>query len=82
LAAEGIAASTGSACSSGSLEPSHVLLSIGLKPEQAHGSLRITLGKHNTKKEINIFITKLKKIVGQLRKVSGNVLEDYYQKNN
>jgi cysteine desulfurase len=81
LAAEGIAASTGSACSSGSLEPSHVLLAIGLKPEQAHGSLRITLGKHNTQKEIDIFITKLKKIVEQLRKVSGNVLEDYYRQN-
>ena len=79
LAAEGIAASTGSACSSGSLEPSHVLLSIGLKPEQAHGSLRITLSKYNTKKELDIFVTKLKKIVEQLRKVSGNVLNDYYQ---
>lgn len=79
LAAEGVAASTGSACSSGSLEPSHVLLAIGLRPEQAHGSLRITLGKHNTKKEMDIFVNKLKKIIEQLRKISGGVLKDYYQ---
>ena len=78
LDSENIAASTGSACSSGSLEPSHVLLSLGLKPEEAHGSLRITLGKKNTKKEIDIFVIKLKKIVSQLRKISGNVLGDYY----
>jgi cysteine desulfurase len=76
----GIAASTGSACSSGSLEPSHVLLSLGLRHEQAHGSLRITLGKQNTRKEIDIVVSKLKKIVEQLRKVSGNVLNDYYSK--
>ena len=75
---EGIAVSTGSACSSGSLSPSHVLLSIGLKPEQAHGSLRVSLGKHTTKKEIDIFITKLKKIVEKIRKISGNILGDYY----
>jgi len=47
----GIAASTGSACSTGTLEPSHVLLALGLKPEQAHGSLRITLGKHTRRKK-------------------------------
>lgn len=76
---EGIACSTGSACSSGSLEPSHVLLSIGLKHEDAHGSLRVTLGKHTTKKDIETFISKLKKVVEKLRKVSGNVLKDYYE---
>jgi cysteine desulfurase len=75
----GIAASTGSACSSGSLEPSHVLLSLGMKPEEAHGSLRLTLGKNTTKKEIDYTILKIKKVVGDLRKVSGNVLSDYYQ---
>ncbi len=74
---EGIACSTGSACSSGSLKASHVLLSIGLSPEQAHGSLRITLGKDNTKKEIDIAIEKIKKSVEKLRKLSGNVLKDY-----
>ena len=73
---EGIAGSTGSACSSGALEPSHVLLSLGLRHEQAHGSLRVTFGKHTTKQELNIFITKLKEIVKRLRKISGNVLSE------
>ncbi len=67
---EGIAVSTGSACSSGSLEPSHVLMSIGLSHEQAHGSLRITLGKGNTKEEIDYFIEKLKKAVERFRKMA------------
>jgi cysteine desulfurase len=75
---EGIAASTGSACSTGSLQPSHVLLSIGLKPEEAHGSLRLTLGKYTTKKDIEITVNKLKKIIFSLRKISGKVLDDYY----
>lgn len=79
---EGIACSTGSACSSGSLTPSHVLLSIGLKPEQAHGSLRVSLGKYTTKKELDVFVSKLKKIVGKIRKISGDVLKDYYKNNN
>ncbi len=74
---EGIAASTGSACSSGTLEPSHVLLSLGLRHEQAHGSLRITLGKDTTKGELNTLIKKLKEIVGRLRKISGNVLSEF-----
>jgi cysteine desulfurase len=74
---QGIAASTGSACSSGNLEPSHVLLSLGLRHEQAHGSLRITLGKYTTKKELDIFINNLKQIVQKLRKISGNVLADF-----
>jgi cysteine desulfurase len=79
LDAEGIAASTGSACSSGSLEPSHVLLSLGMKPEEAHGSLRLTLGKGTTKKDIDTTVKKIKKIVGELRKISGDVLGDYYK---
>lgn len=83
LDAEGIAASTGSACSSGSLEPSHVLLSIGLKPEEAHGSLRLTLGKYTTKKEIDAAADVIKKVVENLRKISGKVLAEYYEgKNN
>lgn len=77
---EGVACSTGSACSSGALSPSHVLLSIGLAPEQAHGSLRVTLGKHTTKREIDTAIKKLKTVVERLRKISGNVLAEYYSK--
>lgn len=77
---EGIACSTGSACSSGALSPSHVLLSIGLKPEQAHGSLRMTIGKYTTKKEIDFTVNKLKEVVFRLRKISGKVLGDYYSK--
>ncbi len=82
LDAEGIACSTGSACSSGSLDPSHVLLALGLKPEQAHGSLRVSLGKYTTKNEIDIFIAKLKNILQKLRKVSGKVLQEYYSQKN
>lgn len=74
---EGIAASTGSACSSGALEPSHVLLALGLKHEQAHGSLRITIGKYTTKDEIDTVIEKVKETVERLRQISGNVLEDF-----
>ena len=64
---EGVACSTGSACASGSLQASHVLLSIGVKPENAHGSLRLTIGKDNTIRDINHFVSVLKKIVKQLR---------------
>lgn len=78
---EGIACSTGSACSSGALSPSHVLLALGLKPEQAHSSLRVTLGKYSTKKEIDTAVNKMKKIIYRLRKISGNVLGDYYDNN-
>jgi cysteine desulfurase len=74
---DGIASSTGSACSSGALDPSHVLLSLGLKHEQAHGSLRLTLGKYTTKKELDIVIDKIKEVVKRLRKISGNVLADF-----
>lgn len=80
LDAEGLACSTGSACSSGSLKPSHVLLSIGLLPEEAHGSLRITLGRQNTKKEIEKTIKIIKRVVFKLRSISGKVLDDYYAK--
>lgn len=70
LDAEGICSSTGSACSSKSLEPSHVLLAIGLKPEQAHGSLRLSLGKQTTEQEINKVLEILPKIIAKLRKIS------------
>jgi cysteine desulfurase len=67
---KGIAVSTGSACSSKSLEPSHVLTALGLRPEQAHGSLRLTLGKENTEEDIDYVIKSLNEIVGSLRKIS------------
>lgn len=66
----GIAASTGSACSSAKLEPSHVLLAIGLKPEQAHGSLRLSLGRWTKEAEINYVLKVLPEIVKKLRKIS------------
>lgn len=74
---EGIACSTGSACSSGSLKPSHVLIAIGLSHEESHGSLRITLSKETNKRELDIVIEKIKKSINKLRKISGNVLEEY-----
>lgn len=67
---EGIACSTGSACASGSLEPSHVLLALGLSHEFAHGSLRFTLGKDNNEEEIDKVLKILPKIVKNLRKMS------------
>jgi cysteine desulfurase len=67
---EGICASTGSACSSSSLEPSHVLLAMGLLPEQAHGSLRFTLGKWTTEEEIRRVTEALPRIVAKLRAMS------------
>lgn len=66
----GIAASSGSACTSGSLDPSHVLLAIGLKHETAHGSLRITIGEENTYEEIDYTLNKLCEIVEKLRQMS------------
>ncbi len=74
---EGIASSTGSACSSGTLEPSHVLLALGLKHEQAHGSLRLTLGKDTTKEKLDYVIDKLKEAVERLRNISGSVLKEF-----
>ena len=67
---EGIAASSGSACTSGSLTASHVLLAIGLPPEIAHGSLRLTLGKDNTEEEIDYMINILPGIIKKLRALS------------
>lgn len=67
---KGICASSGSACTSGSLDPSHVLLAIGLPHEIAHGSLRISIGKYNTKEEIDYVVESLVEIVGRLREMS------------
>jgi cysteine desulfurase len=67
---EGIAASTGSACSSGSLEPSHVLLAIGQSHMLAHGSIRFTLGRYTTEEEINKVLEVFPNIVDRLRKMS------------
>ena len=70
LDAEGICASTGSACSSKSLEPSHVLLAIGLPHEIAHGSLRLTLSHETTKEDIDYIVEKVKYVVQTLRNFS------------
>ncbi|MFH1577752.1 MAG: cysteine desulfurase NifS [Candidatus Omnitrophota bacterium] len=67
---EGIAASTGSACSSSSLEPSHVLLALGLSHELAHGSLRFTMGRYTREEEVNYLLEILPKIVDKLRAMS------------
>lgn len=67
---KGICASSGSACSSGSLDPSHVLLAIGLMPEEARGSLRLTLSEDNTKEEIDTTVEAVKAIVERLRSMS------------
>lgn len=66
----GIAVSSGSACSSSSLKPSHTLVAMGLSNEEAYGSLRITLGFENTKEEIDYFLEVIPKIVSDLRKIS------------
>jgi cysteine desulfurase len=67
---EGIAAATGSACSTKKLQTSHVLLAIGLKPEESHGSLRLSLGRLNSKEDIDYFGVVLPKIVKNLRNMS------------
>ena len=67
---KGICASSGSACTSGSLDPSHVLLALGLPHEIAHGSLRLSIGKQNTKEEIDYVLEVLPQIVDRLRQMS------------
>ncbi len=67
---KGISASSGSACTSGSLDPSHVLLAIGLKHETAHGSLRVTFGNSNTIEDADKIVDELKVIVARLREMS------------
>lgn len=75
----GICASSGSACTSGSLDPSHVLLEIGLPHEKAHGSLRLTLSEDTTKEEIDFVVDKLKEIIERLRGMSP-LYEDFVKK--
>ncbi len=70
LDSNGICASTGSACSSGSLDPSHVLLSIGVPIEVAHGSLRVSIGHNNTKEDIDYLVDTLEAVVTRLRNMS------------
>lgn len=76
---EGICGSSGSACTSGSLDPSHVLLAIGLPHEIAHGSLRLTLSEETTKEEIDYTVEKIKHIVDKLRNMSP-LYEDFIKK--
>lgn len=78
---KGICASSGSACTSGSLDPSHVLLAIGLPHEIAHGSLRLTLSEETTKEEIDYTVDELKKIVERLRSMSP-LYEDFVKAGN
>lgn len=66
----GVCASSGSACTSGSLDPSHVLLAIGVPHEIAHGSLRLTVSEKNTKEEVDYLVDKLKAIIERLRSMS------------
>lgn len=77
---KGICASSGSACTSGSLDPSHVLLAIGLPHEIAHGSLRLTLSDETTKEEVDYVVDTLKEIVSRLRDMSP-LYEDFIKKN-
>ena len=74
-----ICASSGSACTSGSLDPSHVLLAIGLPHEIAHGSLRLTLSDENTREEMDYTVDRIKEIVEKLRNMSP-LYEDFMRK--
>ena len=77
---KGICASSGSACTSGSLDPSHVLLAIGLPHEIAHGSLRLTLSEENTTEELDYVVETIKEITDKLRRMSP-LYEDFIKKN-
>lgn len=77
---KGVCASSGSACTSGSLDPSHVLLAIGMKHEEAHGSLRLTLSEENTKEELDFVVDNLKAIIERLRSMSP-LYEDFLKHN-
>src|SRR5699024_2589016 len=76
---KGICASSGSACTSGSLDPSHILLAIGLPHEIAHGSLRMTLGADTTKEDLDYTVDCLKQIVEEIRSMSP-LYEDFIKK--
>ena len=77
---KGICASSGSACTSGSLDPSHVLLAIGLPHEIAHGSLRMTLSEETTKEDMDYVVDSIKQTVERLRSMSP-LYEDFVKKN-
>ena len=77
---KGISASSGSACTSGSLDPSHVLLAIGLKHEEAHGSLRVSFDETNTKEQVDYIVDELADIIELLRNMSP-LYEDFIKKN-
>ena len=77
---QGICASSGSACTSGSLDPSHVLLAIGLPHEIAHGSLRLTVSTENTMEQMDFVVDELKKIIDRLRRMSP-LYEDFLKSN-
>ncbi|MCI8889585.1 MAG: cysteine desulfurase NifS [Hungatella sp.] len=79
LDSSGICGSSGSACTSGSLDPSHVLLAIGLPHEIAHGSLRLTLNEENTKEEMDFVVEQIKEIVAKLRSMSP-LYEDFMKR--
>lgn len=81
LDGKGICASSGSACTSGSLDPSHVLLAIGLPHEIAHGSLRLTVSEENTMEEMDYVVDTIKEIVDRLRQMSP-LYEDFIKKQN
>jgi cysteine desulfurase len=70
LNVKGIYTSTGSACSSKSLDPSHVLVALGLSPLEANSSVRISISKYTTKQDINYALEEIKKVVERLRKIS------------
>ncbi|HON88389.1 MAG TPA: aminotransferase class V-fold PLP-dependent enzyme, partial [Spirochaetales bacterium] len=75
----GIEVSTGSACASGSLDPSHVLLATGLGPELAHGSIRFSLGMYNTEDDVDYVLNELPPIIERLRSMSTVKAEDIAQ---
>ena len=79
LDGKGICASSGSACTSGSLDPSHVLLAIGLPHEIAHGSLRLSISDETTTEEADFVVDELKKIIERLRSMSP-LYEDFAKK--
>ena len=76
----GIAASSGSACTSGSLDPSHVLLALGLPHEKAHGSIRFTFGEMNTEEQVDFVLEKMPQIVDRMRQMSP-LYEDFLKQN-
>ena len=76
LNTKGFYVSTGSACASGSLQPSHVLTAVGLKPEMTHSSIRISMGQYTTEDDVNAFVKILPDIIDDLRGISSGVLEN------